>query len=139
MSIETIKSAIRTKLDAMQHLKAAFSFPTANPSGYWPYAVVTLKGGEGEFATTAHNLEKHSFWIRVYQEQAKIGQGVEVAEDISVTVMDELRTAFNMDTTLSGNCKYCRPVSYDATYLNRELDVRVLEVQLDVWDVVSAA
>lgn len=121
----------------MQSLKAAYDFPTSNPSGYYPYAVLVLREGEGEFASTAHNLRRHGFVIRVYQEQSAIGQGVETAEDISSTVLDELLTALDRDTTLSGACKYVRPVSWNTSYENREFDVRVLELQLDAYDLVT--
>jgi len=139
MSISTIKTNLSTKLNDMGSLKAVYDYPSANPSGYYPCAILTLKDGDGSFATTAHNTRRHGFWIRVYQEQSKQGQGVEKAEDIAVLVMDELYTALDMDTTLSGACKYVRPIGYDASYIDRELDTRVLEIQVDAYDIVSAA
>jgi len=139
MSISTVKTALLGKLNAMGSLKVTYGRETGNPSGNYPYATLTLRDGDGEFATTKHNYQRYGFWIRVYQEQSKQGQGVQGAEDISVIVMDELRIALNMDTTLSGNCKYVRPISFDASYVNRDLDMRVLEIKVDAHDVVSAA
>jgi len=139
MSINTIKTQLLNTLNAMGTLKAAYGRETGNPSGNYPYATLTLRDGDGEFATTKHNYRRHGFWIRVYQEQSKQGQGVQGAEDISVLVMDELYKALDMNTTLSGSCKFVKPINFDASYVNRDLDMRVLEIKVDAHDVVSAA
>jgi hypothetical protein len=88
----------------------------------------------GVYASIAQNLRRHSFWIRVYQEQSKEGQGVALAETIAIDVLDELITHLDLNTTLSGVCKYARPAYYDASYVNRELDTRILEVQIDTYE-----
>lgn len=139
MSINTVKTALLTVLNNMGSLKASYGRETGNPSGNYPYATLTLRDGDGEFATNKHNYRRYGFWIRVYQEQSKQGQGVQTAEDIAVTVMDELYKALDMNTTLSGVCKFVEPVSYDASYVNKELDTRFLEIKVDAHDIVSAS
>ena len=139
MSIANIKTQIVTALEDMGSLKEVFDFETANPSGYYPFATVTLRDGDGEFASTAHNHRRHGFWIRVYQEQSNQGQGVSKAEDIAQTVMDEMIAHFDRVTTLSGVCKYVEVVDYDCSYVDRELDTRFLEVKLDAHEIVSAS
>src|SRR3990167_2767402 len=138
MSVSTIKSYILTKLGQMGNLKASFGYPTANPNGKYPFAVLTVGEGEGSFADPRRNLRRQSYIIRVYQEQSKQGQGVQTAEDITVSVLDEIQRAFDMDTTLSGNCKWSGPVRWNTTYENRELDVRLLEVTVDVNELVDS-
>ncbi|MDP2670843.1 MAG: hypothetical protein U1C56_01045 [Candidatus Curtissbacteria bacterium] len=138
MSVVAIKTQLLASLNAMGTLKGAFAFETGNPLGKYPFATLTLKSGEGEYADIAHNLRKHSFWIRVYQEQSKEGQGVSQAETIAISVLDELIAHLDLNTTLSGTCKYARPAGYDASFSNRELDMRVLEVQIDCFDLVAS-
>ena len=138
MSVLTIKTAIKNKLDDMGTLKAVFEYETGNPDGKYPFATVTLRNGDGIFRTTRHNQRRYGYWIRVYQEQSKQGQGISVAEDIAANVINELLTAFDMDTTLSGVCKFVDVVSYAADYSNRELDVRILEIEVDAHDIVAS-
>ena len=138
MSISTIKSQLLASLNAMGSLKAAYAYETGNPSGNYPFATLTLKDGEGEFADTAHNKRRHSFWIRVYQEQSKEGQGVAQAEVIAIDVLDELIAHLDINTTLSGVCKYTKPAYYNTSYINRELDTRILEIQLDCFDLTAS-
>jgi len=126
------------KLNAITTLKAAFDYPTGNPDGKYPFATLTLREGEGRFGSTAHNIRKESYVIKVYQEQSKIGQGVEAAESITMSVLSELQNALDMDTTLSGTCKYVVPVSWNTAYENRELDVRILEVIIEAYGIVDS-
>ena len=138
MSVSAIKTKIIEKLEDMQSLKTVFAYPASNSGGKYPFATVTLRRGDGDIRSTAHNLRLRSFWVRVYQELTKAGQGPEQAETIMVSVIDELETAFDMDTTLSGTCHWASPVSWTATYRNREHDARILEIQLDANQLVSA-
>lgn len=139
MSVVNIKNGIITALNAMANLKVVYAFESGNPSGQYPMATVTVRDGIGEFRSTAHNLRKHGFWIRVYQEQSKIGQGVAAAETITVSVLDEMFAHFDRVPTLSGLCKYVTPVAYNARYIDRETDTRILEVQLDAWEIVASS
>ena len=138
MSVSQIKSQILASLNAMGSLKAVSAFDTSNPSGNYPFATLTIQEGDGESASTAHNLRRHNFLIKVYQEQSKEGQGVAQAETIAINVLDELYAHLDLVTTLSGVCKYARPVRYRALYENRETDVRVLEIQLEAMELVAA-
>ncbi|MFA5014029.1 MAG: hypothetical protein WC549_00615 [Actinomycetota bacterium] len=137
MSVVNIRDSLLVKLNSMTSLKAAYAYPTGNPSGNYPFAVLTMAEGEGSFASNVHNLRKQGFWVRVYQEQSKMGQGVQAAENISITVMDELQTALDRDTTLSGVCKYVIPVSWDTAYIDRELDTRILEVKIEAHEIIN--
>ncbi len=138
-NVHDIKNQIITKLNSMQTLKAVFGHPSANPNGYYPFATVTLRSSDANIRSTAHNLRTRSFWIRVYQEATKIGQGAEEAETIATDISDEIEQAFDMDTTLSGVVHYCEPISINYSYRNRETDTRILEIQLDTKQVVSAS
>lgn len=134
-----IKNQIITKLEAMQSLKAVYDYPVANSSGNYPYATVVLGGSDAVIRSTAHNLRTRTYLIRVYQEMSKIGQGSDNAERIVTDISDEIEKAFDMDTTLSGTVHYCDPISINYTYRNREHDTRILEIQLDTRELVSAS
>ena len=138
MSTLSIKTAIINKLDDMGSLKAVFAYETGNPNGKYPFATVTIKDGDGIYRTNRHNERRYGYWIRIYQEQNKVGQGMSAAEDISIDVIDELMTAFDMDTTLSGICKFVEVVSFKADYVNRELDSRILEIEVNAHDIVAS-
>jgi len=137
MSVSTIRTKLLAKLNETRNLKAAYDWETSNPQGNYPFATLTMRSGSGEFASTMHNTRVRGFRVRVYQERSKIGQGPEVAEDISVDVLDEIELALDRDTTLSGTCKYVTPVSWNSDYLDRELDTRILEINIDAVEVIQ--
>jgi len=139
MSLTTVKTALLAKLNDMRNLKAALAFETSNPSGNYPYATLTLREGTGEFRSTAHNLRTRGFWLRVYQERTKGGQGPEQAETIATNVMDELEQALDADTTLSGTCKFVIPAGWVAEYVDREVDTRVLTARIDAIELVASS
>ena len=139
MSVTAIRTKLLTKLNEMQSLKAAWDWEISNTDGKYPYATLTLKEGEANFASTAHNLRRRGFTIRLYQERQKdVGQTPEQAEDIMTAVIDELETALDMDTTLSGTCKWVRPVGWHADYLVKDTSIRLLEIDVDAFDIVSS-
>ena len=138
MSLDTVKTAVVNKLGVMQSLKQVFPWETSNSPGAFPYATVTLRQGDGKFADTFRNFRKHGFTIRVYQEQSKVGQGPQNAEEISKNVIDELEKALDMDTTLSGVVKYVMPIRWRAGYVDREFDTRILTIELDAMELVSS-
>jgi hypothetical protein len=139
MSVTAIKAQLLQGLQGMGTLKAVFPYETSNPNGNYPFATLTLKSGDGKYASTDLTLRKHTFWIRVYQEQSKEGQGVQQAETIAVDVLDELTAFLDQNTTLSGVCKYAKPASYNASYVRRELVDRILEVQIDAFELVPSS
>lgn len=138
MSVITVKDKLLTALNAMQTLKAAYGWDTSNPNGNYPFATLTMKEGDGEFRSTAHNLRRRGFRIKIYQERSKVGQGPQNAETIAENVLDELETHLDMNTTLSGSCKYATPTGWRAIYIDRELDTRVLEVDVDAFEIVAS-
>lgn len=138
MSLTTVRTAIINKLSDMRNLKQVYSYESSNQEGKYPFATVTLREGEAEFRSTAHNLRKYGFRVRIYQEMSKQGQGISNSEQIMTEVIDEMERAFDMDTTLSGMVKYARPVSWTALYQDRELDTRLCEINIDAYDIVSS-
>lgn len=138
MSLITVKDQLLTALNAMQTLKAAYGWDTSNPNGNYPFATLTIRDGDGEFRSTAHNLRRRGFRIKIYQERSKAGQGPQNAETIAESVINELETHLDMNTTLSGTCKYAKPTGWRAMYVDRELDTRVLEVDVDAYEIVAS-
>lgn len=133
---------IKTKIAAMQTVNSVYDYEKAwDSSVKFPVATVTLHQGEGRFETTAHNLRINQFYIRVYQEKVGTvegGQGASNAERISRQTLDEMLTAFDSDTTLSGNVKWVTPVRWSAAYVDREMDSRVLEVIVETHELVAS-
>ncbi len=138
MSVTAIRTKLVQKIGEMMSIEAVFDWETSNPDGHYPYATVTLAGGNGEFRSTAHNLRYRNFSVKIYQERSKIGQGPEAAENIVTNVIDELEQALDMDTTLSGTCKFVTPVKWDARYQDRETDVRLLDIDIEAIDLVKS-
>ena len=138
MSVVSLRASLLAKLNAMQGLKAAYDWETSNPGGNYPFATVTLRTGAGEVLSSSHNKRIRGFTIRVYQERSKGGQGPEQAERITAELIDEFEAAFDMDTTLSGTCKFVEPVDWRATYIDRELDIRILEYEINAIEVVNS-
>ena len=139
MSVTTLRQRLLTKLNAMQTLKGVWDWETSNPDAKHPYATVTLREGDANFRSTAHNLRRQGFTIRLRQEQTKTGQGPEAAEDILTAVLDEFEKAVDMDTTLSGACKYAQPAGWRADWETKDMITRILEIYIDAFELVSSA
>lgn len=138
MSVNAIKTQLLASLNALGTLKGAFGYETGNPDGKYPFATLTLRDGDGEYADTSRNLRRHGFTIKVYQEQSKEGQGIAEAEAINIGVIDELYAHLDLITTLSGVCSYARPIGYRAGWENRELSVRTLEIDVDAFELSNS-
>jgi len=136
MSLAAIKAKIEEKLEDTQTINTVSGYRTHQINDY-PIAEVTLRQGEIEFASTAHNKQTQGFTISVSQE---FGANFDKAkaERVIVEVLDEIQTAFNMDTTLSGTVKWQRIISWRAGYEEREHDLRILDIDLDAFELVSA-
>lgn len=135
-----IRSAILTKLQGVGRLSAVYDHEVATPeNGKYPFATVVLESGEAEFGDTIRNIRTHRFLINVYQERTVTGFGNEKAEDIILSICDEIETAFDMDTTLSGTVKWVKPLQFNATYVDREIgDTRVAQYIVDAVTVVPS-
>lgn len=136
MSIVNTKAVILRKLQDMGSLKYVYDYEKGQPEGY-PFATLTLREGEGQFADTQKHLRRRSFNVRVYQERTEAGQGASNAERLAAQCIDELETAFDMDITLSGNVKWARPVRWTAGYVEREVNTRVLDVIVDTMELTT--
>lgn len=136
MSVAAIKTAIENKLNDTQTINTVSGYRTSQINDY-PIAEVSLRQGEVEFGSVAHNRQLQGFSIAVSQE---FGANFDKAkaERVITEVLDEVLNAFDMDTTLSGACKWQRITAWRATYEEREHDLRVLDIDLDAFELVSA-
>lgn len=139
MSLVNISAKILQKLNDTQSIKVAYEYESANPDGKYPLATVTPASFEGEFASSAHNRRAYLFNVRIYQERTENAFGAAKAERVMREVVDEVITAFDSDTTLSGTTIYCRPVAGNFDYIEREHDARSAEITLEAVDVVSSS
>jgi hypothetical protein len=138
--IVNISGGIKTKLESVSHLKAVYDRKPDKPEdGKYPYAVVTVESFEGRFGDTQRNIRTTNFGIRVYQERTQAGFGNEKAERVIRELMDEIFTAFDNDTTLSGMVSFIKPAGGDLTYDTGEVgDMRICEFILEATYVVDS-
>jgi hypothetical protein len=134
MSLVSIKTAIQNKLDACAYIDVVYGYETGKESGH-SYATVTKARFESKFLDNKRNENNWFFTIRLHTERSANGFGVSTAETISDTMVDEVITAFHMDTTLSGTCKYIEPIDADFSYAEGPESVRVAEITLKAVEV----
>lgn len=138
--VVNISGAIATKLRGVSGIVDVFEYePDKALNGHYPFATVTPRAFDAEFGDTIRNIRRHTFAVAIYQERAAIGFGNEKAERLMREMADELFTAFDADTTLSGMVKWVKPVSGDLSYIDREIgDTRVAEFILECTTVVPS-
>lgn len=143
MSAVSIKNAIKDKLDDLSHLQAVYLYEiNAGKASGFPFGVLTLSDGEASFldsaGSSARNERQHTYDLRVFIERDEEHFGVEKAERLTNEVVDEINTAFDMDTTLSGACKWVKPVGYKTGYMSDSLVSRVIEFKIEAHEIVDS-
>lgn len=135
-----ICSAIITKINGVGTLNTVYNYEIDKPTdGKYPFATVTPTRFDGEFGDTIRNIRKYEFAIRVYQERVEAGFGNEKTERVIRTIADEILTAFDADTTLSGMVKMIKPLSGSFDYVDREIgDTRICEFIVEATAVVPS-
>ena len=138
--VQNISAAIANKITGVSGLYAVYEYEIDKPvNGKYPFATVTPKSFNGEFGDTIRNIRHYQFNVRIYQERTAIGFGNEKAERLMREIVDEIMTAFDADTTLSGMVKFVKPIEGDLDYVNREIgDTRTAEIVLDAMNVVPS-
>lgn len=138
--IQNISGAIVTKIQGVSGLVAVYNYEPDKPTnGGYPFASVTQSAFAGEFGDTIRNLRTYDFTIRVYQERTEAGFGNEKTERLVREMTDEILTAFDMDTTLSGMVKWVKPISGSLDYVDREIgDTRIVELTVQAMTVVDS-
>lgn len=140
-NVVDISTVIVTKLGGISGLNGIYNYEPDKPtSGQYPFATVTPTSFNGRFGDTQRNIRNYIFAVRVYQERAASGAGNAKAERLIREMIDEITTAFDMDTTLSGTVKMAVPIRGDLTYEPREVgDTRVCEIEIECMTVVNSA
>ncbi len=141
MSSQSIKTAIKNKLDEVGSIDVAYGYQTGKETGH-PYAVVTRDGLDSEFGDSIRNVNTWTFKVALFVSRAPTEEmvfGAEEAERISGKVVDEVVTAFHMDTTLSGTCLYIKPVDVNDDYAEGPESVRFAEITLEAVETVSSS
>lgn len=131
--VNSISTAIVTKLGGVGGLQDVYNYVPDKPSnGRYPFATVTLSNWEGRFGDTIRNIRTYNFQVQVWSERTEAAFGNSKTETIMRSMIDEILTAFDADTTLSGVVKFVRPVKGNADYEPREVgDTRVAEFVLE--------
>lgn len=137
---DRISTNIATKLGGISKLQAVYDYEIDKPEdGKYPFATISPISFDGEFGDTIRNIRQYRFAIRIYQERTEAGFGNQKTERIMRVVADELLTAFDADTTLSGLVKMVRPVSGSFDYVDREIgDTRIAEFIIEAMAVVPS-
>lgn len=135
-----ISDNIVTKLGGVSKLNAVYDYEIDKPeNGKYPFATVSAVSFDGQFGDTIRNIRQYRYAIRVYQERTETGFGNLKTERVVREIADEILTAFDADTTLSGLVKMVRPVSGDFDYTDREIgDTRVAEFIIEAMAVVPS-
>lgn len=142
MTRTQIATIIQDKVNGAGSLIGVYNYEQGAADSY-PYATVTLSEGKARFGDSAgsqsgRNIEENSYVVRVYQEREDALFGAEKAERIAMKVLDELLTAFHMDTTLSGSVKWAMPSTWTLGYDVIDKVVRTLELTIDTMTVVDS-
>lgn len=98
----TIKAGIVAKVSADTDLSGTgqvFDYePPIQGIGVDPFAVVLTMGNESEFETSAENMRRFQFTVRVFVERNTAGESA--AEALLTAIVDRLLQAFDEDPTL---------------------------------------
>ena len=138
--VQNISGAIVTKLRGVSGLVAVYEYEPDKPTdGGYPFATVTPRAFGGEFGDTIRNIRTYTLVVRVYQERSATGFGNEKAERLAREMVDEILTAFDADTTLSGMVKMVKPLKGSLDYIDREIgDTRIAEFEVEATTVVPS-
>jgi hypothetical protein len=134
MSLQSVKTAVQNKLEDISRLHVVYGYETAQETGH-PYATVTKARFESEFGDNQRNINSWFFSIKLYTERSEDGFGIATAERISDELVNEVISAFHMDTTLSGTCKYVEPIDGDFSYVEGPESVRFADITLKAVEV----
>ena len=112
--LSDILDAVKAVVDASDNINSenVFRFHQSKFDGYPAVTVVTGGVNETSFADTERDRMTYNINVTVYQERQQ--QGEQQAEDILITIADELVADFNADpylnTVLQGR-GFLRPVT----------------------------
>lgn len=136
-----IRNQLATKLSGVAGLHAVYTYEVSVPEdGKYPFLTVTPQSFEAEFGDTIRNIRTYTFVLRLYQERTATGFGNQKAERVVSEITDEILTAFDADTTLSGMVKMVRPLRGDLSYIDREMgDTRMAEFIVECVTVVPSS
>lgn len=138
--VQDISQALVRKLQGVSGLQAVYNYEIDKPEqGKYPFATVVQQAFSGRFGDTQRNIRTYTFSVNVYQERVEAAFGNEKAERLVREMVDEILTAFDMDTTLSGMVKWVSPVSGDLDYIEREIgDTRIANFIIEATNVVDS-
>lgn len=139
-NIVDLSAAIATKLRGVSGIQDVYEYEPDKPTdGRYPFATVTPEAFFGEFGDTIRNIRTYNMKVQIYQERVEASFGNQKAERLIREMVDEVFTAFDADTTLSGMVQYVKPARGDLSYEDREIgEVRVAEIILECVKVVPS-
>lgn len=138
--VRDIQTLIINKLNGVSGLNGVYAyFPDRPTNGAYPYAIVSVKSGTGEFGDTIRNIRHHVFEVKVFQERTEAGFGNQKSERIIDEIVDEVLVAFDADTTLSGSVKMVKPLDFSKDFDESETgDQRIAVFVVDATVVVPS-
>lgn len=135
-NIKTIRDAIKNKVSQMATLVAVYDYETGEVTGT-PFATVSPMSGITDWGDSAgsqsgRNIQTIEYVVKIFQGRDLEDFDAQTAENISLNVLDELLTAFNNDTTLSGTVLWQKPSNWQMEYEVIDQIVRTLQVTIQV-------
>jgi len=100
MSFVTLKSKIKTKLQAMSQIAQVTDYPNQDFQDY-PAVMIRTNGNTSNYETTTENQEVYSFSLFVFQNLDGVFSK-EKARNILEELCDIIRDTFDSDEFLSG-------------------------------------
>lgn len=100
MGFQTIKLAIKEKLETINSIQEVADYPNEEFNGF-PAVMIASTRNEGEFETTTENKRTYVFSLYVLQK-SDAGIGEQKARNIIDEVVDDIIEAFDEDQVLTG-------------------------------------
>lgn len=138
---QTIKSQLKSKIQACDSVQHVYSNPHINPEG-WPSVFLTMARIEGEFSSSAENSRVYTYnamgVFPIGQDMPGLPVGtdrLEFAEETLETVVDEIINEIDTDFELDGSpVLYTQASDVEWGYYDYEGgEARAAQVTLSVY------
>ena len=131
----SIKTKVVTILEALTNLDSGSVFgyePEVGEVDQDPFAVVVASGNENDFASSSENKRSYGFSIRLYVERKS--RGLENAETLLQTMVDNLINALDQDYTLGGEVLISKAAPSSWGYILGDKEYRTAEIIVTAED-----
>lgn len=133
-----ISNKIKTMLSTITSLNGVYEYVPAQNDTY-PFVTIMFSEAVGEFGDTMRNIRHYIFHLDLFVERTKAGMGNERSETLFRTIVDQMLTLFDENTTLDGMVQMVTPISVEADIQDTDIgDTRVTRIIVDCMKVVNS-